>query len=63
MSPEAMAGLKRYGKGKKTRDIATDLAAHPEIDDPEALAVWVRKKSLGAAEFKRHQKSARSKKS
>jgi hypothetical protein len=50
-------GLKAYGKGKKTAAIAGDLAGKAE--DPQALAVWIRRRSLGQAEFKRHQKSAR----
>lgn len=60
MPAKAMAGLKRYGKGKKTRDIAEDLEGHG-IDDPKALAVWIRKRSLGAAGFRQHQEPARAK--
>lgn len=54
MPEAAMRGLKRYGKGKKTRDIAGDLEG-ADVEDPKALAVWIRKRSLGAAEFRRHQ--------
>lgn len=57
----ASAGLKKFGKAHKTETIAKKLEGKPRIDDPEALAVWIRKQGLGEAEFKRHQKAARKK--
>ena len=59
---EASEGLKRWGKRRKTATIAEHLEGHPEIEDPKALAVWVRKEALGEEEFKRHQEMARKKK-
>lgn len=50
-------GLKAYGAGKKTADIADDLEGK-DIDDPQALAVWIRRRALGEAGFKEHQRSA-----
>ena len=58
MKPEALAGLKKWGKARKTATIAEHLEGHG-IDDPKALAVWIRKQALGEAEFKKHQKWAR----
>jgi hypothetical protein len=55
MPAKTMEGLKRYGKATKTADIAEDLQ-DKDVDDPQALAAWVRKKALGAAEFAKHQK-------
>lgn len=51
-------GLTKYGKGKKTRDIASDLSKHPDIKDPEALAVWIRRQSIGSQKFRRNQVKA-----
>lgn len=62
MNDKAMAGLKRYGKGKKTKDIAADLEGKEGVDDPDALAVWIRKKALGEKGFEQHVRSARAKK-
>jgi hypothetical protein len=60
--PEGLAkGLKRWGKGLKTAQIAEHLE-DKDVDDPQALAVWVRRRALGEAEFKRHQAEARKKK-
>jgi hypothetical protein len=53
-------GLKSYGAGKKTEDIASDLEGK-DIDDPKALAVWIRRRALGESKFKKHQKWAREK--
>lgn len=61
MNPATLAGLKRWAVGRKTREIA-DALEDKDVDDPEALAVWIRKQALGEAEFKKHQASARSKK-
>jgi hypothetical protein len=55
-----MAGLKAWGKTRKTHQIEESLS-DKEVDDPRALAVWIRKQSLGPAEFKRHQDAARKK--
>lgn len=51
-------GLKRYGKATKTADIAEDLG-DKDVEDPEALAAWVRRKALGEEEFKKHRKGAK----
>jgi hypothetical protein len=61
MPSKTMVGLKRYGSAHKTKNISEDLEGHEGIDDPKALAVWIRRKSLGAVEFKQHQKSAAAK--
>jgi hypothetical protein len=53
-------GLKAYGASKKTADIADDLEGHG-IDDPQALAVWIRRRALGEAGFKAHVASAKKK--
>jgi len=60
MNSKAAAGLKRYGKGRKTKTIAADLEG--KADDPQALAAWIRRYSLGDKEF-REQRSARAKRS
>ncbi len=54
------AGLKKYGQSHKTADIEADLEGS-DVDDPKALAAWIRRRSLGEAEFKEHQKSAKKK--
>jgi hypothetical protein len=59
--PKTMAGLKAWGRKKKTREIEESLG-DKDVSDPRALAVWIRKQSLGPAEFKRHQEMARKKK-
>ncbi len=41
------AGLKKYGQATPTSDITKDLESHSEIDNPGALAAWVRRKGLG----------------
>lgn len=61
MPKKMAAGLKSYGAGKKTKDIEEDVSGKPGVDDPAALAVFIRKWGLGEAGFKRHQKSARTK--
>jgi hypothetical protein len=53
--------LKDWAKKRKTSTIAEALSAHPEIEDPDALAVYLRKKALGPAEFAAHQAKARRK--
>lgn len=56
--PKPMAkGLMKYGKTNKTKSIKADLEG--KADDPGALAAWVRRQSLGQAEFKRHQAKKR----
>lgn len=60
MNPKAMAGLKKYGKRTHTKDIEADLEGKG-IDDPAALAVWVRKRAIGSKAFAQHQKAARGK--
>jgi hypothetical protein len=58
MSEKSMAGLKRWAKGIGTAEIAEHLEGH-DVDDPKALAVWLRKKAIGEDKFKQHQKLAR----
>jgi hypothetical protein len=50
------AGLKKWAKSRKTATIEKALEGKPGVEDPKALAVWVRKQGLGEAEFKRHQR-------
>lgn len=54
VSAKALEGLKAWGKRRKTSTIAEHLA-DKDVEDPKALAVWIRKQALGEAEFKRHQ--------
>jgi hypothetical protein len=60
MNEKALEGLKVWAKGRKTSTIKEHLEGKAE--DPEALAVWIRKQALGEEEFKRHQEMARKKK-
>ena len=55
MAKAASAGLKAWAKARKTKTIAEHLEGKSGVDDPEALAVWLRKQALGEAEFKKHQ--------
>lgn len=54
MNEKATEGLKRWAKNKKTKTIEEHLE-DKDVDDPKALAVWIRKKALGEAEFERHR--------
>lgn len=69
MHPAALAGLKKWGKDKPTSEITEHLEAHgvestsEPGEPPAALAVWIRKKAIGAKAFEAHQKAARKGKS
>lgn len=64
---EPSPGLKKWGKDKPTKEITEHLKEHgveaPEGGPPSALAVWIRKKAIGAKAFEAHQKAARKGKS
>jgi hypothetical protein len=61
MNPAALEGLKKWASRRKTTTIAEHLAKH-EVDDPKALAVWIRKRAIGEAQFRENQRIAREKK-
>lgn len=52
-------GLLKWAKSKGTSKLADELEGHEDVDDPKALAVWLRKKAIGEKAFKAHQKAAR----
>jgi hypothetical protein len=58
MHEKSLAGLKKWAEGIGTVEIAEHLEGHG-IDDPKALAVWLRKQAIGEEKFKLHQKLAR----
>ncbi len=58
VSKKVMAGLKEWAKSKPTKDIAEHLEGH-DVDDPQALAVWIRKKAIGEKKFRSNQAAAR----
>jgi hypothetical protein len=60
VNPKAMKGLKEWAKKLPTKDIAKHLENH-DIEDPAALAVWLRKKAIGSSQFKKNQEAARKK--
>lgn len=52
-------GLKKYGKEKTVKEISKDLEG--KVRDPQALAVFIRRKALGDKEFALHQKWGKTK--
>jgi hypothetical protein len=60
MNEKTLEGLKAWGRQRRTATISEHLAGH-DIDDPTALAVWIRKQALGEEEFARHQAEGRAK--
>jgi hypothetical protein len=57
--PEQNKGLMVWARSKGASKLAGDLEGKDDIDDPKALAVWLRKKAIGERAFKAHQKAAR----
>lgn len=60
MAVEKNVGLIGWAKRHKTKTIAGSLE-DKGVEDPKAIAVWLRKRALGEEEFRRHQQEARKK--
>ena len=58
MYEKALEGLKNWGRRRTTKTIVEHLEKH-DVDDPKALAVWIRRKAIGDAEFERRQREGR----
>lgn len=61
MNDATLAGLKKWAKARSTKTIAAHLEGH-DIDDPKALAVWIRKQAIGETAFAKRQAAARKRK-
>jgi len=60
MHPNTKKGLMAWAKKNDTYEITKHLEGH-DIEDPKALAVWLRKNALGEKVFKEHQEAGRKK--
>ena len=61
MNEATLAGLKKWAKTRATKTIAAHLEGH-DVDDPKALAVWIRKQAIGENAFAKRQAAARKRK-
>lgn len=51
MHPKAMAGLKKWSKGKKLSEVADSIERNTDVDEPYALAAWIKQKEMGKKKY------------